>query len=81
MGHTDFTLRMDTFLPKNNTSILTSTLRIQKQSELLSLKWRITPTLKPFNTTDNKKQKYNLIAFPRKVKYIRRRKTHDGQYC
>ncbi len=27
IGHVDFTLRMDTFLPKNSTSISTSTLR------------------------------------------------------
>ncbi len=38
MGHADFASRMDIFLPKDNTSALTSTLRAQKQSELLSPK-------------------------------------------
>src|SRR6266542_5431965 len=40
MGHADFTSRMDTFLPKDSTSALTSTLRVQKQSELLLPKQR-----------------------------------------
>ena len=30
MGHADFASQMDTFLPKDSTSILTSTLRAQK---------------------------------------------------
>ena len=80
MGHADFTSRMDTFLPKDSTSVSTSTLRAQKQPELLSLKRRITSTIKPFNLTDNKKQKSNPIAPPRKVEYIRRKKTHNGHY-
>ncbi len=33
MDYIDFTSRMDTFLPKNSTSISTSTLRAQKQSD------------------------------------------------
>src|SRR6266498_4145532 len=80
MGHADFASRMDTFLPKDSTSASTSTLRVQKQPELLSLKRKITPTTKPFNLTDNKKQKPNLMAPSRKVKYIRRRKTHNRHY-
>ncbi len=35
MGHADFASRMDTFLPKNSTSKPISTLRDQKQLELL----------------------------------------------
>src|SRR6266545_4866942 len=81
MGHADFTSRMDTFLPKDSTSASTSILRTQKQPELLLPKRRITPTTKPFNLTDNKKQKPNPIAPPRKVEYIRRKKTHNGHYC
>src|SRR6266498_5990130 len=81
MGHADFASRMDTFLPKDSTSASTSTLRVQKQSELLPSKRRITPTIKPFNLTDNKKQKPNPMAPPRKVEYIRRKKTHNRHYC
>src|SRR6266540_3113145 len=80
MGHADFASRMDTFLSKDSTSASTSTLRIQKQSELLPLKRRITPTIKPFNLTDNKKQKPNPMASFKKVEYIRRKKTHNGHY-
>src|SRR6266498_650577 len=81
MCHADFASRMDTFLPKDSTSASTSTLRAQKQPELLPPKRRITPTIKPFNLTNNKKQKTNPIASPRKVEYIRRKKTHNGHYC
>jgi len=81
MGHTDFASRIDTFLPKDSISASTSTLRAQKQPELLSLKRKITLTLKPFNLTDNKKQKLNPIASSRKVEYIRKKKTHNGYYC
>ena len=35
MGYTDFTLQMDTFLFKDSTSESTSTLKVQKQPELL----------------------------------------------
>ena len=38
MGHVNFTSQMETFLPKNSISKLISTLRAQKQPELLSLK-------------------------------------------
>ncbi len=78
IGHADFTSQMDTFLPKDSTSALISILRAQKQPELLPLKRRITPTTKPFNLTNNKKQKSNPIAPPKKVEYI---KTHNGHYC
>src|SRR6266542_252919 len=81
IGHADFASRMDTFLPEVSTSALTSTLRAQKQSEFLSLKRRIIFTIKPFNLTDNKKKKLNLMAPPRKVEIIRRKKTHNGHYC
>src|SRR6266498_291879 len=72
---------MDMFLPKDSTSASTSTLRAQKQPELLLPKRRVISTTKPFNLTDNKKQKSNPIASPRKVEYIRRKKTHNGHYC
>ncbi len=81
MGHADFASRMDTFLPKDSTSAPISTLRAQKQPELLPPKRRITPTIKPFNLTINKKQKSNPMAPLKKVKYIRRKKTHNGHYC
>src|SRR6266496_6861472 len=81
MGHADFASRIDTFLPKDSTSVSTSTLREQKQSELLPLKRRIIPTTKPFNLINNKKQKSNPMASLRKVEYIRRKKTHNGHYC
>src|SRR6266540_4309081 len=81
MGHADFASRMDTFLPKDSISASTNTLSIQKQPELLSLKRRIIPTTKPFNLTNNKKQKSNPMTPPRKVEYIRRKKTHNGHYC
>src|SRR6266540_2423550 len=81
MGYADFALRMDTFLPKDSTSAPISTLRAQKQSELLPPKRRITSTIKPFNLTNNKKQKSNPIVPFRKVEIIRRKKTHNRHYC
>src|SRR6266540_7442408 len=81
MGHADFVSRMDTFLPKDSTSTSTSTLRAQKQPEFSPPKRSIIPITKPFNLTDNKKQKPNLMAPFRKVKYIRRKRTHNGHYC
>ena len=82
MGHADFTSRMDTFLPKDSTSVSTSTLRAQKQPELLPPKRRVTPILQPFNLINtNKKQKFNPMAPLRKVEIIRRKKTHNGHYC
>src|SRR6266542_3453826 len=82
MEHADFASRMDMFLPKDSTSIPISTLRIQKQLELLLPKRRVTPTIQPFNLINtNKKQKSNPIASPRKVEYIRRKKIHNGHYC
>src|SRR6266511_3078079 len=81
MGHADFASRMDTFLPKDSTSAPISTLRAQKQPEFLSPKRRVTPTIQPFNLITNKKQKSNLMAPPRKVEIIRRKKTHNGHYC
>ena len=80
MGHINFTLQIDTFLSKDSTSTSTSTLRAQKQPELLSLKRNITTITKPFNLTTNKKQKSNPMAPPRKVEYIRRKKTHNTEY-
>src|SRR6266498_3956131 len=79
MGHADFTLRMDTFLPKDSTSESISTLRAQNQPELLPPKRRIIPITTPFNLT--KKQKSNPMAPPRKIEIIRRKKTHNGHYC
>src|SRR6266498_2336947 len=82
MGHADFASQMNTFLPKDSTSASTSTLKVQKQPELLPLKRRVTPTIQPFNLTNtNKKQKSNLMALSRKVEIIRRKKTHNGHYC
>src|SRR6266540_3544475 len=81
MEHADFASRMDTFLPKDSTSELISTLRAQKQSEFLSPKRSITPIRQPFNLHNNKKQKSNPMAPPRKVEIIRRKKTHNGHYC
>ena len=81
MGHANFVSRMDTFLSKDSTSQSISTLRVQKQPELLPPKRRVTPTTKPFNPTNNKKQKSNPMAPLRKVKIIRRKKTHNGHYC
>src|SRR6266545_2601919 len=72
---------MDTFLPKDSTSESISTLRTQKQPELLPPKRRVTPIPQPFNLTNNKKQKSNPMASPRKVEIIRRKKTHNGHYC
>src|SRR6266545_1806830 len=72
---------MDTFLPKDSTSESISTLRTQKQPELLPPKRRVTPIPQPFNLTNNKKQKSNPMASPRKVEYIRRKKTHNWHYC
>src|SRR6266540_1092537 len=81
MGHADFALRMDTFLSKNSTSESISILRAQKQPDLLPSKRRVTPIIQLFNLTNNKKQKSNPMAPPRKVKIIRRKKTHNGHYC
>ncbi len=81
MGHADFISRMDTFLPKDSNNALISTLRAQKQPELLLLKRKITPIFKPFNLIDNKKQKSNPMASSKKVEYIKRKKTHNGWYC
>src|SRR6266498_1311994 len=79
MGHADFASRMDTFLPKDSTSESISTLRAQKQPEILLPKRRITPIIQPFNLI--KKQKSNPMASLRKVEIIRRKKTHNGHYC
>src|SRR6266542_4330383 len=81
IGHADFASRMDTFLPKDSISESISTLRVQKQPELLSPKRRVTPIIQPFNLTNNKKQKSNPMVPPRKVEIIRRKKTHNGHYC
>src|SRR6266511_3628794 len=82
MRHADFTSRMDTFLSKDNTSESISTLRAQKQTEFLSPKRRVTPTATSLNLiNNNKKQKSNPMALPRKVEIIRRKKTHNGHYC
>src|SRR6266540_784337 len=81
MGHADFASRMDMFLPKDSTSTSISTLRAQKQPELLPLKRRVTPTTQLFNLINNKKQKSNLMAPFRKVEIIRRKKTHNRHYC
>ena len=81
MGHADFASRMDMFIPKNSTSKTISTLRTQNQPEFLPLKQRVTPIPQPFNLTNNKKQKSNPMAPPRKVEIIRRKKTHNGHYC
>src|SRR6266498_1457352 len=81
MGHADFASRMDTFLPEDSTSKSISTLRAQKQLELLPPKRRVTPIPQPFNLINNKKQKSNPMAPPRKVEIIRRKKTHNGHYC
>src|SRR6266540_2957100 len=72
---------MDTFIPKDSTSKPISTLRAQKQPEFLPPKRSITPIRQPFNLTNNKKQKSNPIAPPRKVEIIRRKKTHNEHYC
>src|SRR6266511_2910446 len=81
MEHADFTSRMDTFLPKDSTSASTSTLRVTKQPEFLLPKRRVTLTTTPFNLSNNKKQKANLIASSRKDEIIRRKKTYNGHYC
>src|SRR6266498_906019 len=81
MGHADFASRMDTFLPEDSTSKPISILRAQKQLEFLPSKRSITPIRQPFNLTNNKKQKSNPMAPPRKVEIIRRKKTHNGHYC
>ena len=72
---------MDTFLPKDSTSKPINTLREQKQAEFLPPKRSITPIRQPFNLINNKKQKSNPMAPPRKVEIIRRKKTHNGHYC
>src|SRR6266542_2613525 len=72
---------MDTFLPKDSTSESISTLRAQKQPELLPSKRRETLISQPFNLINNKKQKSNPMAPLRKVEIIRRKKTHNGHYC
>src|SRR6266498_3780809 len=81
MGHADFASRMDTFLPKDSTNESISTLRAQKQPEVLPPKRRETPIPQPFNLINNKKQKSNPMAPPRKVEIIRRKKIHNGHYC
>ncbi len=81
MGYADFVSRMDTFLPKNNISILTNTLRVQKQPEFLPLKRTRILIIKLIVLTTNKWQKSNPIVPPKKVEYIRRKKTHNGYYC
>ncbi len=81
MGYADFASRIDTFLPKDNTSASTSTLRAQKQLESIPLKRIRIPIIKPSNNTFNKKQKPNPMAPLRKVEYIRRKKTHNRHYC
>src|SRR6266498_2509805 len=78
MGHADFASRMDTFIPNDSTSTPIGTLRAQKQPEFLPSKRSITPIRQPFNLTNNKKSKSNPMAPPRKVKIIRRKKTHNG---
>ncbi len=80
IGHANFALRMDMILPKDSTNASTNTLRVQKQSELLPLKRKVTLTLKPFSIITNKKQKPNSMASFRKVEYIRRKKIHNGHY-
>ncbi len=77
IGYIDFASRIETFLFKDSTSILTSTLRKQKQSDYSQLKW--TKLLSELTIT--KKQKQNPIVFFRKIEYIRKRKTHNGHYC
>src|SRR6266542_3034466 len=72
---------MDTFLPKDSTSTPIGTLRAQQQSECLPSKRSITPIRQPFHLSNNKKQKSNPMAPPRKVEIIRRKKTHNGHYC
>src|SRR6266542_3556345 len=81
IGHADFASRMDTFLPKDSTSESISTLRVQKQPEFLPLKRRIILTTTSFNLINNKKQKSNPIAPPKKVEISRRKKMHNGHYC
>src|SRR6266540_191573 len=81
MGHADFASRMDTFLPKDSTSIPIGILRAQNEPEFLPPKRRVTPILQLFNLINNKKQKSNPMAPLRKVEIIRRKKTHNGHYC
>src|SRR6266511_1037922 len=81
MGHADFASRMDTFIPNDSTSESIGTLRAQKQPEFLLPKRSITAIRQPFNLNNNKKQKSNPMAPPRKVEIIRRKKTHNGHYC
>ncbi len=68
----------DMFLPKDSISASTSTLRVQKQPESIQPKRTRIPIIKPSDI--NKRQKSNPMAPPRKVKYIRRKKTHNGHY-
>src|SRR6266542_2682984 len=72
---------MDMFIPKDSTSESISTLRAQKQPEFLLPKRSITAIKQPFNLNNNKKQKSNPMAPPRKVEIIRRKKTHNEHYC
>ncbi len=51
----DFTSQMDTFLLKDSISKSTSTLRAQKQPELLSLKQTRILIIKPSDLTTNKR--------------------------
>ena len=64
MGHTDFALRINTFLPKDSTSASTSNLRDQKQLIILPSKQKTTTITQSFNLTNNKKQKLNPMAPP-----------------
>jgi len=83
IGH-DFILRMDMFLFKDSISALTSTLRAQKQSELLSSRQTNISKITPFDLTqnsNNKRQKVNPMTLSQKIEYIRRKKTHNRHYC
>ena len=80
MDHADFALWMDMFLPKNSISESTSILKTQKLSDYSQLKWIKIPIIKPTDINHHKKQKSNLMVSFRKVKYIRRRKTHNRHY-
>ncbi len=80
MGHADFASQMDMFLFKDNTNILTSTLRAQNLSDYILPKWTRISIIKPINIISNKKQKSNPMAPPKKIEYIRRRKMYNGHY-
>ncbi len=80
IGHVDFTLRMDTYLPKNSTSISTSTLR-EKLSDYIQPKQTQPLIIKSNELIINKKAKCNSMTPFRKVKYIRKKKTYNRHYC